>query len=720
MIDCQACGAECTDGSRFCSVCGAALVVQRQRSERKVVTTLFCDLVGFTAHARARRPRGRRRPAAPLLRARPRGDRVLRRHRREVHRRRRGRRLRRARAARGRPRARGARRPAPRRRGRRDLPGIGGQAVEVRVGVNTGEALVRLDVDPASGEGFLTGDAVNVAARLQAPRRRWRSPSASSPTRSPRSVFAFEACHPVDAQGQGRAARAPGSPRRPWRAPASSCARSPPPSSAARTSSPTSQALLDEVAAGGARHASPSSSASPASARAACWPSSPAALDDRPELVTWRQGRCLPFGANVTFWALAEIVAAHAGILESDGVARSRGASSSACCPTSRDRDWLRRRLRPLLGLEAPEASREENFAAWRGSSRSLAATGPAGPRLRGPALGRRGLLASSLISMDHVPPTCRCSCSRRRGPSCSSGTPPSPRPARARHGCRSGISRGATSSTSSRCCWRKPDCRRISETMCVDAAAATPSTSRSSCASWPNRALMADRGRTSAPDLPETLEALIAARLDVLPPGCKAVLGDACGDGTRVLAWGAHRHGGLWPPRQSMMNCDAGRQGTGARPAGVVGGGRRGVRLPARSDTRRGLRSSCRGPSGRPSTPTSLPGSRGRPGTGVDEMAGVLAHHWVTALELSLATRDERLAEAALEPAITSLMRAGDCSFALDVKIAESRYRHALDLVCRRRPTAPSPACPLGAGVAGRWSDRRLAGRVRRGRSQD
>ena len=47
------------------------------------------------------------------------------------------------------------------------LPGIAGQAVEVRVGINTGESLVRLDVDPVSGEGFLTGDAVNVAARLQ-------------------------------------------------------------------------------------------------------------------------------------------------------------------------------------------------------------------------------------------------------------------------------------------------------------------------------------------------------------------------------------------------------------------------------------------------------------------------------------------------------------------------------------------------------------------------
>ena len=36
------------------------------------------------------------------------------------------------------------------------------------------------------------------------------------------------------------------------------------------------------------------------------------------ELITWRQGRCLAYGEGVTFWALAEIVKAQAGILEAD------------------------------------------------------------------------------------------------------------------------------------------------------------------------------------------------------------------------------------------------------------------------------------------------------------------------------------------------------------------------------------------------------------------
>ena len=49
-------------------------------------------------------------------------------------------------------------------------------------------------------------------------------------------------------------------------------------------------------------------------------------VDARPDLVTWRQGRCLPYGEGITFWALGEILKAHTGILESDppDVARAK------------------------------------------------------------------------------------------------------------------------------------------------------------------------------------------------------------------------------------------------------------------------------------------------------------------------------------------------------------------------------------------------------------
>ncbi len=41
-------------------------------------------------------------------------------------------------------------------------------------------------------------------------------------------------------------------------------------------------------------------------------------VDHRPELVWWRQGRCLPYGEGVTFWAIGELVKAQAGILDSE------------------------------------------------------------------------------------------------------------------------------------------------------------------------------------------------------------------------------------------------------------------------------------------------------------------------------------------------------------------------------------------------------------------
>ena len=84
------------------------------------------------------------------------------------------------------------------------LPGIGGQAVEVRVGVNTGDVLVALDVDPNSGEGFLIGDAVNVAARLQAAAPPMAVAVGAATHAATEKVFAFDACHPVTLKGKSK------------------------------------------------------------------------------------------------------------------------------------------------------------------------------------------------------------------------------------------------------------------------------------------------------------------------------------------------------------------------------------------------------------------------------------------------------------------------------------------------------------------------------------
>jgi class 3 adenylate cyclase/predicted ATPase len=49
VTTCAACGEENRDGARFCDSCGAPLTVVETRELRKVVTILFCDVTGSTA-----------------------------------------------------------------------------------------------------------------------------------------------------------------------------------------------------------------------------------------------------------------------------------------------------------------------------------------------------------------------------------------------------------------------------------------------------------------------------------------------------------------------------------------------------------------------------------------------------------------------------------------------------------------------------------------------
>src|SRR3990170_3281338 len=65
---CPQCGTEVPPGKQFCLSCGASLGPPprlRPAEERKVVTVLFCDLVGFTARSERADPedvRARLRP----------------------------------------------------------------------------------------------------------------------------------------------------------------------------------------------------------------------------------------------------------------------------------------------------------------------------------------------------------------------------------------------------------------------------------------------------------------------------------------------------------------------------------------------------------------------------------------------------------------------------------------------------------------------------------
>ena len=62
-------------------------------------------------------------------------------------------------------------------------------------------------------------------------------------------------------------------------------------------------------------------------------------IEDSPGLIRWRQGRCLPYGEGIAFWALGEIVKAECGILESDSpgeaAAKLERDASQGTIPTS-------------------------------------------------------------------------------------------------------------------------------------------------------------------------------------------------------------------------------------------------------------------------------------------------------------------------------------------------------------------------------------------------
>src|SRR3989454_5044126 len=164
MLACPSCGQQNSAGARFCNTCAAPLSDEtgRPREERKVVTVLFADLVGFTARAEAMDPEDVRAVLAPYH-ARLRtelesyggtvekfiGDAVM--------------------ALFGAP---SAHEDDPERAVRaalaiRDWIVEEGE-LELRVAVTTGEALIHLSARPSEGEGMASGDVVNTAARLQA------------------------------------------------------------------------------------------------------------------------------------------------------------------------------------------------------------------------------------------------------------------------------------------------------------------------------------------------------------------------------------------------------------------------------------------------------------------------------------------------------------------------------------------------------------------------
>ncbi|WP_432829536.1 adenylate/guanylate cyclase domain-containing protein [Dactylosporangium sp. CA-092794] len=95
--------------------------------------------------------------------------------------------------------------------------------------------------------------------------------------------------------------------------------------------------------------------------------------------VAWRTGRCPPFGENVTYAALADIVKAQAGILDTDSAETTRERLDTALAafvgPSEAER--LAEALSPLVGLPGPKLAPDETESAWRRFVVALAAHRP-------------------------------------------------------------------------------------------------------------------------------------------------------------------------------------------------------------------------------------------------------------------------------------------------------------------------------------------------------
>ncbi len=100
-----------------------------------------------------------------------------------------------------------------------------------------------------------------------------------------------------------------------------------------------------------------------------------------PGLYYWHQGRTPAYGEGIAFWALGEMVRRRARIAEGEDVESTRAKLRTTLdefVPDAQERRWLEPALGALLGIdEADLAAREELFSAWRTFFERVADRGP-------------------------------------------------------------------------------------------------------------------------------------------------------------------------------------------------------------------------------------------------------------------------------------------------------------------------------------------------------
>jgi class 3 adenylate cyclase/tetratricopeptide (TPR) repeat protein len=201
---CPQCGAPLVEGARFCAVCGASVEARQPTEERKVVSVLFADLVGFTTRSDRADPedvQAALRPYYPRVKQEIErlggvvekfiGDAVV--------------------GVFGAPLAHEDDAERAVRAGLAITAAIvelndqhAGLDLAVRVAVNTGEAMVSLDARPEMGEGFVAGDVVNTASRLQSVAPAGRVAVGELTYLATRQVIDYEELDPVSVKGKAQ------------------------------------------------------------------------------------------------------------------------------------------------------------------------------------------------------------------------------------------------------------------------------------------------------------------------------------------------------------------------------------------------------------------------------------------------------------------------------------------------------------------------------------
>jgi class 3 adenylate cyclase len=196
VLVCARCGSDNHETARFCSACGAALARPHHAGEeRRVVSIVFVDLVGFTSRSERLDPEDVREILAPYYgRVRRElerfgghvekfiGDAVL--------------------GVFGAPVAHGDDHERAVRAALAVRDWAGEDNVEVRIAVNTGEALVDMYSEIAQGEALIAGDVVNTAARLQSAAPVGGVLVGAETYASTRATIEYQPAAPVAAKGK--------------------------------------------------------------------------------------------------------------------------------------------------------------------------------------------------------------------------------------------------------------------------------------------------------------------------------------------------------------------------------------------------------------------------------------------------------------------------------------------------------------------------------------